>query len=140
MYAWPINADLGLRFHATEVKPRKMSAIDMTGATNLESGDIGSMNSRSLVIMEREEPKISTASLSSSESNEPTEEERQTLRKIADVLPWSAFSVAVIELCERFTYYGLSGPFQNYIENSYHDPSGLPGAIGEEPKSRFLLS
>jgi len=36
----------------------------------------------------------------------------------------------MIELCERFTYYGLSGPFQNYIQHSYNDPSGLPGAIG----------
>lgn len=42
----------------------------------------------------------------------PTEEELGTLRKVPDNLPWSAFLVAVIELCERFTYYGLSGPFQ----------------------------
>ncbi|KAI5363860.1 putative proton-dependent oligopeptide transporter family, PTR2 family proton/oligopeptide symporter [Septoria linicola] len=61
---------------------------------------------------------------------EPTEHERLTLRRVADDLPWSTFLVAVVELCERFTYYGLSGPFQNYISNSYHDPNGLPGAIG----------
>ncbi|QIW95976.1 hypothetical protein AMS68_001494 [Peltaster fructicola] len=60
----------------------------------------------------------------------PTEEEKQTLRKIADNLPWSAFLIAVIEICERFTYYGLSGVFQNYIQNSPDDPSGLPGALG----------
>lgn len=64
------------------------------------------------------------------DGNEPTEHELQTLRKVADSLPWSAYLVAVVELCERFTYYGLSGPFQNYIENSYHDSNGLPGAIG----------
>lgn len=40
------------------------------------------------------------------------------------------FLVAAIELCERFAYYGLQGPFQNYIQNSVNDPSGLPGAIG----------
>lgn len=61
---------------------------------------------------------------------EPTEEDRRTLRKVSDHLPWPAFLVAMIELCERFTYYGLSGPFQNYIQNSYNDPNGLPGAIG----------
>ncbi|KAF1356652.1 peptide transport protein PTR2 [Delphinella strobiligena] len=64
------------------------------------------------------------------DGDEPTEHELQTLRKVSDKLPWSAFLVAVVELCERFTYYGLSGPFQNYIANSYKDPNGLPGAIG----------
>lgn len=39
----------------------------------------------------------------------------------------STFLIAIVELCERFTYYGLSGPFQNYISNSYHDPNDLPG-------------
>lgn len=77
-----------------------------------------------------EELSASAASLTSFEGDEPTEEERQTLRKVADRMPWPAFLVAIVELCERFTYYGLSGPFQNYIQNSYHDPNGLPGAIG----------
>jgi hypothetical protein len=46
------------------------------------------------------------------DGDEPSEGERQTLRKVADKLPWSAFLVAMVELCERFAYYGLSGPFQ----------------------------
>jgi len=62
--------------------------------------------------------------------NEPTVYENTIFRRIPDKLPWSAFLVAVVELCERFTFYGLSGPFQNYISNSYDDPSGNPGAIG----------
>ena len=61
---------------------------------------------------------------------EPTAYELRVLRKVPDSLPWSAFLVCVVELCERFTFYGLSGPFQNYISNSYNDPSGNPGAIG----------
>jgi POT family proton-dependent oligopeptide transporter len=64
----------------------------------------------------------------SNDGEEPTEEERRTLRKVSDKLPWAAFIICVIELCERFTYYGLSGPFQNYIENSYG--GRVPGAIG----------
>ncbi|KAK7532568.1 peptide transporter PTR2-A [Phyllosticta citricarpa] len=60
----------------------------------------------------------------------PTDAERRTLRKVPDRLPWSASLIAIVELCERFAYYGLSGPFQNYAANRYHDPSGLPGAIG----------
>jgi dipeptide/tripeptide permease len=65
------------------------------------------------------------------DDDEPTERERETLRKIPDALPASAFLVAVVELCERFAFYGMSGPFQNYIANKYHDPSGNPGAIGK---------
>ena len=69
------------------------------------------------------------ASLTSYE-DEPTEDEKRTLRRVADTLPKSTYLVAVIELCERFAYYGLSGPFQNYIQNPYGDPK-LPGAIGK---------
>ncbi|KAG5356126.1 Peptide transporter PTR2 [Yarrowia sp. B02] len=47
---------------------------------------------------------------------------------IADKIPYSAYLVAVVELCERFTYYGLSGPFQNYIQNPRE--GRLPGALG----------
>jgi dipeptide/tripeptide permease len=62
--------------------------------------------------------------------DEPTQEEYATLPKVSGKLPWGAFLVAIVELCERFAYYGLAGPFQNYIANKYHDPNGLPGAIG----------
>jgi POT family proton-dependent oligopeptide transporter len=64
------------------------------------------------------------------DADEPSRLERETLRKVPDKLPYSAFLVAVVELCERFAYYGMSGPFQNYIANKYHDPSGNPGALG----------
>lgn len=50
--------------------------------------------------------------VSTPSENEPTEEELATLRKVAGKLPWSAFLVAIVELCERFAYYGLNGPFQ----------------------------
>jgi POT family proton-dependent oligopeptide transporter len=38
--------------------------------------------------------------------------------------------VALIELAERAAYYGVFGPFQNYIQNPYKSASGLPGALG----------
>ena len=60
----------------------------------------------------------------------PTPEDLLFLPRVADNLPYGAFLVAIVELCERFAYYGLSGPFQNYIANAYHDPNGLPGALG----------
>ncbi|KAF2005805.1 peptide transporter PTR2-A [Amniculicola lignicola CBS 123094] len=70
----------------------------------------------------------------------PTPAEIATLPKVADKLPWSAFLVAIVELCERFAYYGLSGPFQNYMANKYHDPNGLPGAIGLKQSGATALS
>ncbi|CAM0142265.1 peptide transporter ptr2 [Umbelopsis sp. WA50703] len=73
---------------------------------------------------------------------EPTEEEWGTLREVADNIPTSAFLVILIEFCERFTYYGLSGPFQNYIQNpappSY--PADQPGALGRGQQTATALN
>lgn len=48
---------------------------------------------------------------------EPTSEDWKNLPEVSDSIPKAAFLVILIEFCERFTYYGLSGPFQNYIQN-----------------------
>ncbi|KAK9379358.1 POT family-domain-containing protein [Kockiozyma suomiensis] len=53
----------------------------------------------------------------------------RTLRRVSDRLPPAAWLVAIVELCERFTYYGLTGPFMNYMQNPASD-SLRPGAIG----------
>jgi POT family proton-dependent oligopeptide transporter len=62
---------------------------------------------------------------------EPTDEDWKTLREVADTIPKSAYLVILIEFCERFTYYGLTGPFQNYIQNPASDsfPADHPGAM-----------
>jgi len=70
----------------------------------------------------------------------PTPEDFATLPKVSDKLPWGAFLVAIVELCERFAYYGLSGPFQNYMANKYKDPNGLPGALGLKQSGATALS
>jgi POT family proton-dependent oligopeptide transporter len=36
----------------------------------------------------------------------PTDEEFHTLRRVPDKISWAAYTVAFIELCERFSYYG----------------------------------
>lgn len=38
----------------------------------------------------------------------PTEEELQSLRRVSDKVPWKAFALAFVELCERFSYYGTT--------------------------------
>ena len=123
-------------FHANEVQPRKISMQDAAGGTGIGGTEVETTGAKPIAIMQKEESGAESLSFTSSDGDEPTEEEKRTLRKVADKLPWSAFLVAMVELCERFTFYGLSGPFQNYIQNSYHDPSGLPGAIGMLPTCR----
>ncbi|KAJ2363840.1 peptide transporter ptr2, partial [Coemansia sp. RSA 2607] len=51
-----------------------------------------------------------------------------TLRRVADRIPPAAIFIVLTELAERFTYYGITGPFQNYIQNGYKT-GPRPGAI-----------
>ncbi|PWN48494.1 PTR2-domain-containing protein [Violaceomyces palustris] len=46
----------------------------------------------------------------------PTEEERATLRRVPEKLPWTAYAIAVCELAERFSYYGCQQVFQNFVQ------------------------
>ncbi|KAI3402559.2 PTR2 [Candida oxycetoniae] len=60
------------------------------------------------------------------EGREPTEWEMKNLKHVGERIPYSAWLVAVVELAERFSYYGLSAPFQNYMQNGPDDkPAGL---------------
>lgn len=69
----------------------------------------------------------------------PTDEERRTLRHVGEPLPKAAFLVAVVELCERFTYYGASGLFQNYIQRPLDGSEGR-GALGMGQKGATGLN
>ncbi|KAF8465917.1 putative MFS peptide transporter Ptr2 [Kalaharituber pfeilii] len=82
-----------------------------------------------------ERTSISTADKESvtEDGGEPTEHENATLRHIGDKIPYRAYLVAIVELAERFTYYGLTGPFQNYMQNEravVRDGGARPGALG----------
>jgi len=39
---------------------------------------------------------------------EPSELELKTLRRISGHIPWQAYSIAFVELCERFSWYGTT--------------------------------
>ncbi|BCS21429.1 putative MFS peptide transporter [Aspergillus puulaauensis] len=69
----------------------------------------------------------------------PTTEEMQTLRRVAGPLNWITFSVAFVELCERFSYYGTTAVFVNFIQQplppgsttgALAGGSDVPGALG----------
>jgi len=38
----------------------------------------------------------------------PTDEELHTLRRVADKIPWRVYTIAFVELVERFSYYGTT--------------------------------
>ncbi len=61
---------------------------------------------------------------------EASEQDLAELPRIADKLPASTFLIAFVELAERCSFYGLTGPLQNYMQNSPNDPRGVPGALG----------
>ncbi|KAI9376468.1 POT family-domain-containing protein [Aspergillus egyptiacus] len=63
------------------------------------------------------------------DGEEPTPDENKSLRHVAENLPVSAWLVAIVELCERFAYYGMSGLFQNYIQRPLDGSQGR-GALG----------
>ena len=60
------------------------------------------------------------------------------LRRVPGKLPLSAWLVIIIEACERFCYFGLAGPLQNYLQNRPDNPIG-PGGLGESLLSIHYL-
>ncbi|KAI9149221.1 putative peptide transporter ptr2 [Paramyrothecium foliicola] len=66
----------------------------------------------------------------------PTLEELSTLRRVPHKIPLKLLSIAFVELCERFSYYGSTVVFQNFIQQPL--PAGSttgadieqPGALG----------
>jgi hypothetical protein len=42
------------------------------------------------------------------EHETPTVEEMHSLRRVSGQIPWTAYTIAFVELCERFSYYGTT--------------------------------
>ncbi|EJT98111.1 MFS peptide transporter putative [Dacryopinax primogenitus] len=72
--------------------------------------------------------------------DEPTEEEMHgpnKLRRISGPINWATYLIAFVELCERFSYYGTTAVFTNFIQRPLppgsitgKNPTGTPGALG----------
>jgi len=67
----------------------------------------------------------------------PTDEEKQTLRRVPDKIPTNAYLVAFIEMAERFSFYGSSAVYTNFIQQPLPPGSktgagfgGQSGALG----------
>ena len=66
----------------------------------------------------------------------PTQEEFDTLRRVSGRIPWTAFSVSFVELCERFSYYGTTVVFVNFIQQPR--PEGSRTGAGHAHQSGAL--
>jgi POT family proton-dependent oligopeptide transporter len=64
----------------------------------------------------------------------PTEEEKLILRRVADKMPWNAYLIAIVEMAERFSYYGCSAVFTNFVQQPLpkgsHTGAGFAGQSG----------
>ncbi|KAK1990922.1 POT family protein [Colletotrichum falcatum] len=73
-----------------------------------------------------------TRSLTDDESYPaPTEEERSTLRKVADSIPLTSWSLCIVEMAERASFYGVKAAFNNYLQ--FPLPEGGPGTGAIDP-------
>ncbi|KAK3326352.1 peptide transporter-like protein [Apodospora peruviana] len=79
----------------------------------------------------------------------PTEEDLHTLRRVPDKIPWNIYTIAFIELCERFSYYGTTAVFTNFIQQPLPtgsttgaDPTheGQAGALGRGQRTSTGLT
>lgn len=66
---------------------------------------------------------------SDSATVESTSDNIESLPRVADKIPFSVWLVALLTTAERFSFYGLSAPFQNYMQNPRNDTL-RPGAFG----------
>lgn len=79
----------------------------------------------------------------------PTEDDMRTLRRVSGSIKWAMYTIAFVELCERFSYYGSSILYTNFVNRPL--PAGsttgapvssndLPGALGMGPKAAMGIS
>jgi POT family proton-dependent oligopeptide transporter len=95
----------------------------------------------------------------------PTDDEVHTLRRVPDSIPWNTYRgclpgfdrapthlrtvIAVVEMAERFSYYGCVIVFQNFIQHplpagsktgASHDPNTSAGALGRKQQTATGLT
>lgn len=102
MTSGPIGLDL-----AEVSKANAPQVTDVPAAP----GPINQKNEKLLTIGDdsSQSPSNRKGSLTDADGKEyPTAEEVHTLRRVCGSVPWAAYTIAFIELCERFSYYGTT--------------------------------
>jgi POT family proton-dependent oligopeptide transporter len=78
----------------------------------------------------------STVQVKLVDSDEPTEEELVTLPRVPGRLPFTAYTIAFVEMCERLSFCGTVTVFMNFIQQPL--PKGSPSGAGFEGQSGAL--
>ncbi|PFH45167.1 hypothetical protein AMATHDRAFT_71950 [Amanita thiersii Skay4041] len=80
-----------------------------------------------------------------------TQRDMDTYRQVADRLPFTAWLVVVVEFAERWTYYGTTNLYNNYIRAKlppgsidgrvldYRVTGGVAGALGKGQQTSFSI-
>ncbi|KAF2967506.1 hypothetical protein GQX73_g6059 [Xylaria multiplex] len=116
---------VGLNVHHDAVEPTTNEFVDVekgtaTAQTALKHGatesQVDSLEASSQVVdLEAYPP--------------PTDEERKTLRKVSDTIPWTAWTLCLVEASERASYYGVKAVFNNYLQFPLPEGGDGTGAI-----------
>ncbi|KAJ4132537.1 hypothetical protein NW754_015354 [Fusarium falciforme] len=110
-------------------------AIAQSGLVDPETRGIPQIPAKGSMDVRREVQSVD----SSSDDELPTEEELRTLRRVSGKIKWSMYTIAFVELCERFSYYGSSVLYTNFVTQQLPegsttgaplDPDGQAGALG----------
>ncbi|QDS76393.1 hypothetical protein FKW77_003758 [Venturia effusa] len=70
------------------------------------------------------------------EGSHPTEEEKNSLRKVAGKIPNVAYWLCAVEFAERASYYGVQGLFTNFINRPLPKGGNGLGAPGHDSKNK----
>lgn len=65
-----------------------------------------------------------------------SDDDLKNLRRVSGQIPWAAFTIAFVELCERFSYYGTTVVFVNFLQQPL--PVGSPSGAGFDGQSGAL--
>lgn len=71
----------------------------------------------------------STEKTHNASASRPVDQAKEDLRKAADAIPSSAWLVMMLTMAERFSFYGMTAPFMNFMQNRRDDVL-RPGALG----------
>ncbi|KAH6609773.1 oligopeptide transporter [Trichoderma cornu-damae] len=119
----------------------------MSNAANLDVDVIAEADHRAAGFDEKTAAAVDISSNDGEYDDTPTEEDLRTLRRVSGKLKWSMYTIAFIELCERFSYYGSSVLYTNFVNRPLPDgsmtgsaPHGRPGALGLGPKAAQGIS
>ena len=69
---------------------------------------------------------------------DPTEEEKQTLRKVAGPISYAGYMLCFVEAANNASYYGVTGILANFIQRPL--PPGGNGWVSQDPLHLFTIT